>query len=320
LEFILEGEGTMNVRKTLIAVLLVCTFFSFACVYVVLPEGLETPEAVVEGAEQKTWNGIVTQVGTAESGDLHIDITIRNDMGDWSTMQAIADTPAVLTTSDGKSVNCDTVFIGTGGHRLAPGFQMRGYTTQDGEELETQLLYVECKGATASAGSTLAIDYVSYTGILDDYAPDANSAEGTLELNLDEVVTDLMYPIASPMDGLVKEAGTSITGLSDNVVTLLDAQRTETGIQFRWQNFNPTKFPLKTHIGIPPVIGADGIIYGPYETIDMAPIDITPPNQNMEWTTDVAAPADIKGFYVLLSVESKKPRTYINYVLDISDK
>jgi hypothetical protein len=310
----------MNVRKTLIAVLLVCTFFSFACVYVVLPEGLETPEAVVEGAEQKTWNGIVTQVGTAESGDLHIDITIRNDMGDWSAMQAIMDTPAVLTTGDGKSVNCDTVFVGTGGHRLAPGFQMRGYTTKNGEQLETQLLYVECKGATASAGSTLAIDYVSYTGILDDYAPDANSVEGTLALNLDEVVADLTYPIASPIEGLVQEPGTSITGLSDNVVTLLDAQRTDTGIQFKWQNFNPTKFPLKTHIGIPPVIGADGIIYGAYETIDMAPIDITPPNENMEWTTDVAAPADIKGFYVLLSVESKKPRTYVNYVLDISDK
>ena len=137
----------MNVRKILIPALLAYTFFSFACVYIVLPEGLETPEAVVEGAELKVWNAVVTNVGKSDAGDLHIDITIRNDTGDWSTMQAVADKPAVLTTSDGKTTNCDTVFVGTGGHRLAPGFQMRGYTPGKKDDLETQLLYVECKGA-----------------------------------------------------------------------------------------------------------------------------------------------------------------------------
>jgi hypothetical protein len=40
----------------------------------------------------------------------------------------------------------------------------------------------------------------------------------------------------------------------------------------------------------------------------------------VDWTTDVVVPRDEKGFYILLSVESKKPRTYLNYVLDISDK
>lgn len=309
----------MNVRKTLISVLLACAFFSFACVYVVLPEGLATQEAVVEGSELRVWNAVVTNVGKSDAGDLHIDITIRNDTGNWSTMHSVPDKPAVLT-SDGKTVNCDTVFIGTGGHRLAPGFQMRGYTSEQDGVLETQLLYVECKGAEAVAGSTLSIEYVSFSGILDDYDPEANKAEGTLELNLDEVATDLTYPLATTVDSLIQESGVSITGLSENVVTLLDVQRTDTGFQFKWQNFNPTKFPLKTHIGIPPVIGADGIIYGVYETIDMAPIDITPSNANMEWTTDVAIPQDVKGCYILLSVESQKPRTYVNYVLDISDK
>lgn len=309
----------MNVRKTLIAVLLACAFFSFACVYVVLPEGLETQEAVVEGSEFKVWNAVVTNVGKSDAGDLHIDITIRNDTGDWSTMHSVTDKPAVLTSA-GKTVNCDTVFVGTGGHRLAPGFQMRGYTSEQEGTLETQLLYVECKGTEAVAGATLSIEYVSFSGILDDYDPEANKAEGTLELNLDEVATDLTYPVATTVDGLIQEPGVSMTGLSENVVTLLDVQRTDTGLQFKWQNFNPTKFPLKTHIGIPPVIGADGIIYGVYETIDMAPIDITPSNANMEWTTDVAIPQDVKGCYILLSVESKKPRTYVNYVLDISDQ
>jgi hypothetical protein len=164
------------------------------------------------------------------------------------------------------------------------------------------------------------IDYVSFSGILDDYDPEANKTEGLLELNLDEVVTDLTYPVAAPVDGLIQEAGQSIIGLSDNEVTLLDVQRTDAGFQFTWQNLNPTKFPLKTHIGTPPVIGSDGIIYGLYETLDIVPIPITPANEKVEWTTEVEVPGDVKGFYILLSVESKKPRTYVNYALDITDK
>ena len=310
----------MPVRKILIPALLAYLFFSYACVYIVLPEGLETSDVVVEGAEVKAWNAVVTNVGKSDSGDLHIDITIRNDTGDWSTMQAVPEKPAVLTNSDGKTTNCNTVFLGTGGHRLAPGFQTRGYTTGKKDNLQTQLIYVECKDATADAGSRLSIEYESFGGILDDYDPEANKTEGVLDLNLDEVVTDLTYPIAVPVDGLVQDAGISITALSENVVNLLDVQRTDTGFQFTWQNFNPTKFPLKTHLGTPPVIGADGIIYGFYESLDIVPIPITPPNEKVEWTTDVAVPEEVKGFYILLSVETNKPRTYVNYLVDISDK
>jgi hypothetical protein len=310
----------MKAKKALMLALLAYALFSFACKYIVLPEGLETQEVEEEGSGPKVWNGIVTNVGKSEAGDLRIDLAIRNDTGDWSKLEAVADQPAVLTTGDGKTVQCDTVFIGTGGHRLAPGFQTRGYTTGAMDAPTTQPLYVECKGAQANPGSTLAINYDSFGGELDDYSPEANKTEGVLNLNLDEVVTDLTYPIATPGEGLLLEPGTEITGLSDNVVTLLDAKRTDSGFQFTWQNFNPTKFPLKTHIGIPPVIGADGIIYGPYETIDISPIPITPANGKVEWTTDVIVPADGSGFYILLSVESKKPRTYLNYVIDISDK
>jgi hypothetical protein len=283
-----------------------------------LPEGLERPAAEGEGAG--VWSAVVTNVGESEAGDLRIDVTIRNDTGDWSAMEAIAGKPATLTTSDGEATNCETVFVGTGGHRLAPGFQTRGYTTEVDGEVTTQPLYVECKGAVAGAGSKLSIDYVSFGGILDEYDPEANRTQGSLELNLDEIATDLSYPIATPVDGLIREAGVGITGLSENVVTLLDAQRTDAGLQFTWQNFNPSRFPLRTHIGIPPVIGSDGIIYGVYETIDMAPIPITPPEGNSEWTTEVAVPQDVSDLYILLSVESNKPRTYINYALDISDK
>jgi hypothetical protein len=70
----------------------------------------------------------------------------------------------------------------------------------------------------------------------------------------------------------------------------------------------------------PPVIGSDGIIYGVSESLDIAEIPITPANAQVDWKTDVAVPQAVKGFYILLSVASKKPRTYLNYVIDISDK
>jgi hypothetical protein len=317
---LIKGEGKMNLRKALIPALLTYVLFSFACVYVVLPEGLEAPEAPVEGAELKVWNALVTNVGQSDAGDLHVDITIQNNTGEWSTMLAQPDQPAVFTAGDGSTVDCETVFVGTGGHRLAPGFQMRGYTVEVEDELQTQLIYVECKGASADPGSTLTIDYVSFGGDLDDYDPELNKTEGTLELNLDEVAADLTYPIASPVEGLVQDQTVSITALSDNVVNLQDVQRTDTGFQFNWQNFNPTKFPLKTHIGTPPVIGSDGILYGLYESLDIVPIPLTPANEIMEWSTEVAVPKDVTGFYILLGVESKKPRTYVFYVIDISDK
>lgn len=310
----------MKLKKLIILILLACTFLTTACVYIVLPDDLEPSGGTGSGGESGVWTGAVTQVGTSEAGDLHIELAIRNDTGDWSTMRALEGKPASLTSSDGKSTSCETVVVGTGGHRLAPGFQVRGYTVEENDETKTQPLYIECKGAVAAAGSKLSIDYESFGGILDDYAPEANQTKGTLELDLDQVATDLTYPVASPVDGLILDSSTPITGLSENVITLLDTLRTDTGFQFTWQNFNPTKFPLKTHIGIPPVIGTDGIIYGVYETIDMAPIPITPAKENVTWTTETSVPTDGQGFYILLSVESNKPRTYKNYVLDISDK
>ena len=320
MEFSIKGKGNLNIRRVLIIpVLLIFTLFNFACVYVVLPEGLELSD-LAAGSESKGWNAVVTNVGKSEAGDLHVDITIRNDTGDWSTMRAVEDQPAVLTPGNGQSTNCETVFVGTGGHRLAPGFQMRGYTVLNNGEPEVQLLYVECKGATADAGSKLSIDYVSFSGDLYDYEPEANKTEGVLELNLDEVVTDLTYPVATPVDGLIRDTGIEVTALSDNLVTLLDVQRTDTGFQFNWQNFNPTKFPLKTHIGTPPVIGSDGIIYGIFESLDIVSIPLTPANEKMEWSTEVVVPPDVKGLYILLGVESKAPRNYSFYVIDISDK
>jgi hypothetical protein len=308
-------------NKIFVPVLLISSLLISACVYIVLPEGLED-RSQSDKKEDSGWTGIVTNVGESESGDLHIDMTIRNDTGNWSAMRAMDDKPAVLKTSDGKSTNCDTVFVGTGGHRLAPGFQTRGYTIDENGEPKTQQLYVECKGAAAEPGSKLLIDYIRFDGEVDYYVEieEANKVEGQLELNLDEIVTDLTYPIATPVEGLIQNADVEIPALSENVISLKDVQRTDSGFQFAWQNVNPYKFALKTHIGIPPVIGEDGIIYGLYETLDIPEVPLTPANGSVEWTTEAPAPADVGGFYILLSVESKKPRTYSNYVIDITEK
>jgi len=311
----------MNVKKVLVPILLASTFFIFACAYIVLPEGVEKPTEVAH-AEGQGWAGIVTNVGKSDAGDLHIDITIRNDTGDWSTMRAVDGKPAVLTSSNGQTTTCDTVFVGTGGHRFAPGFQTCGYTIEENGELQTQSLYIECAGVSDATGATLLIDYISFAGELDYYVEveETNKIEGKLELNLDEVVTDLTYPMAAPLEGSIQPADVEIVALSDNVVSLLDAQRSESGFQFTWQNFNPSKFPLKTHIGIPPVIGDDGIIYGVYETLDIPEVPLTPAQESVEWTTEAPVPEDVSGLFILLSVESKKPRTYLNYALDITDK
>ncbi len=306
----------MNFRKVLIPTLLAYTLFIYACAYIVLPEGIEFESA---DAKKLGWSGFVTNVSKSESGDLHIDITIRNDTGDWSAMRATDGKPAVLT-SGGKSTNCSTVFFGTGGHRLAPGFQMRGYIAGPKSDPKTQLIYVECSGVEAAAGSKLTIEYIYFNGDLDYYHQEDNKVTGTMELDLDKIVTDLTYPIGEKIEGLIEPADTEITAISDNVISLLETKRTDTGLEFTWQNYNPTDFPLKTHIGNPPVIGDDGIIYGVFEIMDLASVPLTPAKSNVSWTTEVNVPQSVKGLYILLSVESKNMRNYVSHAVDISDK
>ena len=90
------------------------------CDYVVLP-----PEASGEVVSTAGWGAVATSVGPTDAGDLVVELTIRNDTGVWSAMEAAG--PAVLTTGDGTTSDCATVKVGSGGHRLAPGLQMRGY-------------------------------------------------------------------------------------------------------------------------------------------------------------------------------------------------
>jgi hypothetical protein len=46
---------------------------------------------------------------------------------------------------------------------------------------------------------------------------------------------------------------------------------------------------------------------------------LTSPGKTTEWTTMVNAPQDVKGFYIMVSVETGT-RLFTNYVIDITDK
>jgi hypothetical protein len=196
---------------------------------------------------------------------------------------------------------------------------MRGYTGGTKMEPQTQMLYVECAGATAQPGEKLVINYTYTTGSFNFYVK-SKPVDGVMELNLDEVVADAVYPIAQPVDGLIVKQTDSIEAINQCVLTLAEVKRTDTGLEFAWHNTNPSPSPTYVHIGLPPVIGADGIIYGIFESPHIADAPITPNGGESNWTTTVTAPADAKGLYILVSVESKQQRNFINHVIDISDK
>ncbi len=107
------------------------------------------------------------------------------------------------------------------------------------------------------------------TGEYNYYYQEANKVGAKLEVNLDQVATDLKYPIAAPVEGLIQKFDTETT--------------------------NPGEYPTYVHIGTPPVIGEDGVIYGVYESPDIASAPITPAKDKAEWTTEVAIPAEVKG-------------------------
>ena len=100
--------------------------------------------------------------GVSEAnGALHVDLSIRNDTGDWSAMNVAAST-AQVTDGSGKTSSCATAFVGTSvfvndsGWFLPPGFVMKGYTAGSPASPVTQLNYVECAGVAKAAGEKLA--------------------------------------------------------------------------------------------------------------------------------------------------------------------
>ena len=302
-------------KKVLIPIVLYA-LLSLACRYIVVPADLmATPASVAS----KGWSGVVTNVGTTDGGNLHIDLAIRNDTLAWSAMQADENRPAILATSDGKRNNCNTVFVATGGTSLAPGFQMRGYTSGTKNSTKVQFLYVECEGIAASPGSKLSIQYHYITGAYDLHVPSVPVNE-TMVLDLDQVVTDMKYPVATPIDNLIEKIGDKINAINNFTLTLTDAVRTDTGLELHWQDYNPSDYANYVHIGTPPVIGSDGIIYGLYEDPSIADATITLQKAIAEWTTTVEVPNEVTNLYVLVSVETRQSKYFVSHVIDITDK
>ena len=303
----------MNTRRTL-GLGIASALLLAGCGYIVTPEDESSPTRAITGV----WSAVATKVDAA-AGGLHIDITIRNNTGAWSAMLSPATKSAVLTTSDGKSTDCGTVFVGTGGTYLAPGFQVRGYTGGTKAKPVTQLLYVECAGAAAAAGSKLSVAYSYVTGEFNYYTPPTPTS-AKLNIDLDKVAADLKYPIAAPVAGVIEKADVKIIAINKTTLSLTSATRTADGLEFGWQADNPTGYPVYVHIGVPPVVGSDGVIYGFYQSPHLADTPISPAGQSAHWTTKVAAPKDDVGLYILVSVESKQQKNFVSHAIDITDK
>jgi hypothetical protein len=197
---------------------------------------------------------------------------------------------------------------------------MSGYTAGTKADPATQAIYVECAGAETAPGSKLSIPYTYVTGQYNYYEQDKNKVEDKLEIDLDATSADQVYPVYEQIEGLIQGSDIEIVAINKVVLTLTDVQRTERGMQFTWTTFNPGEYPSYVHIGIPPVIGDDGILYGFYETPDIASAPITPAGGEASWTTEVSVPQEVKGLYILLSVETGKARLFANYAIDITDQ
>ena len=317
----MKGDYSMSLRKTL-AALIVLGLAVTGCDYIVPPIDFSTP---TPAGTSQGWAAIVTNVADA-NGSLHVDLSLRNNTNDWSAMN-VAASNASVTDATGKSSSCATVFVGTsvfvndGGWYLPPGFLIKGYTAGSAAKPVAQLLYVECAGVTKSPGEKLAINYTYTVGAFNYYSA-PQKFRGTLNLDLDKVVSDAKYPVAEKVASLtIDSPGKGIAAINKCTIRLTAVKRTDTGFEFSWDNTNPSNDVAFVHIGKPPVIGADGILYGFYQSPHLAEAPITPANGGTStWTTTVAAPKDVSGYYILVPVETQQNKYFVGHAVDITDK
>ena len=163
------------------------------------------------------------------------------------------------------------------------------------------------------------MDYSYVTGEYNYYDPDATKVERPSRSPSTRARPSSTYPIAVPIDGLVQPADLEITAINGVALTLKAVRRSAQGLELDLADDESGEYPASVHIGTPPVIGDDGVIYGYYESPDLASVPLTPAGGTAEWTTAVAVPGSVSGLYLLLSVESKKQRLFTNYLLDLTD-
>lgn len=298
--------------RTLLALAGVLGLAAAGCDYVVPPVDFSTPTPAINTTSG--WAGFVTGVSDA-GGGVHVDLAIENKAGDWSAM----DVGYTKATIDGQT--CSKAFVGTakfvndGGWFIPNGFAMQGYTF-DGQGT-IQKLYVECPGSKASA-KTLHIDYRYITGPFNYYRP-STYYKASMDLDLTKVKTDLAFPVVDKTATIAK-AGDAIPAINNTTLTLKDVKRTSDGLEFTWESANPADAPTSLHIGNPPVLGSDGILYGFYLSPHLGIVPVTPAKDKASWKTTVAVPATAKGLYLLVPVESQQQKYFIDHVVDITDK
>lgn len=280
------------------------------------PMGLPTPTPGPGDMESvgKGWSMFPLAVTKTAAGDLHVDLAVRNDTGDWSSMAATGE-PGELMAKDGKKSPCETVQVGTSGHYVPPGFQLKGYTVR-GNTIQT--LFVECKGVEPAAGQQLNVPYSFVPGEYDYYAQEKNKTLAYVIVDLDLAPASLTYPIVGSSPVKAQAITEPISALNKTTVQNTAITRSADGIVMKWKVINPGEYDTKVHVGTPPVLGSDGIIYGVRVSPDIVDQPFSPPKGEVEFETQVTVPTDVTGLYLLLSVEQNRERLFSNYLIDLT--
>jgi hypothetical protein len=149
-----------------------------------------------------------------------------------------------------------------------------------------------------------------------------------MTLDLDKVVKDEKYPVAEKFPGLViNKSDAVIEGINHLTVQLTDAKRTDTGLEFTWECVNSIvgQDHAYMHIGYPPVIGSDGILYGRYASPHLAAYgdnntDLRIPAQGKaDFTTKVTVPKTVTGLYIIVPEETQQAKYFVDHVIDITN-
>ena len=281
------------------------------CDYVVVP-----PEASAPGRRSAPRAGRRSRRRSAptEAGDLRIELDdperdrrLERDGGDRGR-------PAVLTARRRQSTDCATV---DGRHRRpSAGARLPDARLPGRHEERARRRSSSASSAPArrpAPGSKLAIDYRYVTGEYNYYDPDAtrDRARRSRSTSTRSPPTST-YPVAEPVDGLIQPPDTEITAHQRRRP---DARPASTGPG------RPRARLADVEPGRVPVVGAHRRPAGDRRRTGSSTATTRArtsprcrsrrPAGRPTWTTDVEVPADVTGLVMLLSVESKKQRLFV---------
>ena len=308
----------MRIQATRIALIGCTAILLAACGYIVTPAGTRGQRRRPRG---RCRNGRRWPAGHADAaGDLHVDLTIKNETGDWSAMQVAPSGAVVLTTSDGKSTPCGTIFVGTGGTSLAPGFQVRGYTGGTKAKPVTQLLSVECPGAAPAAGSRLAIDYTFVAGEFNYYSPTRPvSAKLVVDLDSPSRGPHLSRDRIRPPGLVSRRRPIRSKAINKGALMLTAVDRTADTVEFTWDTQNPPSIP-STSISGSHRSSARTVSSTVATRVRTSPIPPSPAKGSAPVEDGASRSPPMSPGCIVPSVESKQQKLFVSHAIDITDK